>query len=302
MLARGFGYADIRQAIPATAETLYDVASVTKPISAVLAMRLVERGAIELDRPMAEYSPWRDFCSAFSRQPSIFARDLACEPAVHTLRHLLSHTATGTPGQHFSYNPILYSWASRPIMAALERDFSSLVRQHILEPVGMHDSARRHRGLALPPELAKRLARPYRTDGPNGPVPADGPAGQGDGAAGGIVSTVLDLARFDIALDQARLISAESRTIMMRATSTPDGTSVPYGIGFYVQQHDGHELVWHSGWWEHAYSALYLKVPDKKLTFIALANSEGIWWGNPLAEAAVEEAPFAQVFLQHFVD
>ena len=302
VLARGFGFADIEQAIPATADTPYDIASVTKPISAVLALRLVELGAIDLDRPIGTYSDWADFCSAFSGQPSIFARDLACDPPVHTLRHLLSHTATGAPGETFSYNPILFSWASRPIMAALEQDFSTLVDRHVFEPAGMHDSARRHRALELPAQLAARLAKPYRTDGPSGPVPAHDRGAQGDGAAGGVVSTVLDLARFDIALDQGRLISHESVANMMQPTRTPAGSTVPYGIGFYVQDFDGQTLVWHSGWWEHAYSALYLKVPSAKLTFIALANSEGIWWGNPLETAAVQRAPFAQTFFDHFLD
>jgi hypothetical protein len=58
--------------------------------------------------------------------------------------------------------------------------------------------------------------------------------------------------------------------------------------------------VWHSGWWEKAYSALYLKVPERGLTLIALANSDGLWWGNPLDEAHVERAPIAQAFLEAF--
>ncbi len=302
VLARGFGFADIELAIPATADTPYDIASVTKPLSAVLALRLVELGAIDLDRPIGTYSDWADFCSAFSRQPSIFARNLECDPPVHTLRHLLSHTATGVPGEAFSYNPILFSWASRPIMAALEQDFSSLVERHVFEPAGMRDSARRHRALELPPPFAARLAKPYRTDSPSGPVPTGDRGAQGDGAAGGVVSTVLDLARFDIALDEGQLISPETAASMMQPTKTPDGSSFPYSIGFYVQDHDGQKLVWHSGWWEHAYSALYLKVPSAKLTFIALANSEGIWWGNPLEVAAVERAPFAHTFFDHFLD
>jgi CubicO group peptidase (beta-lactamase class C family) len=113
---------------------------------------------------------------------------------------------------------------------------------------------------------------------------------------------VLDLARFDVALDAGLLISAESRTGMMTPTRTNDGKAAPYGLGWYVQVYGGHALVWHSGWWEDAYSALYLKIPALNLTFIVLANSEGIWWGNPLDQAAVERSQFAQAFLSAFVD
>ena len=105
VLAAGLGLADIGQGIAATAETPYDIASVAKPISAAVALRLVEDGLVDLDKPIAEYSEWQDFCSRFSEQPSIFARDLRCQPPVHTIRHLLSHTAVGTPGSPVFIQP-----------------------------------------------------------------------------------------------------------------------------------------------------------------------------------------------------
>ena len=56
VLALGLGHADAEQRIPATAETPYDIASVAKPLSAVVALRLVEEGVLDLDRPMEEYA------------------------------------------------------------------------------------------------------------------------------------------------------------------------------------------------------------------------------------------------------
>ncbi len=302
IVSAGLGYANVEGRTPATADTPYDIASVAKPISAVVALRLVEEGILDLDRPIAEYSGWQDFCEGFSRQPSIFAQDLRCEPPNHTLRQLLSHTATGTPGSLFSYNPILYSWGSRPIMAAAEAQFSDLVEQYVFRAVDMRRSARKYRDLPLREDLAAREALPYQLndDGVASPSPPRGP--QGDGAAGGVVSTVLDLAKFDIALDNGTLISAESRSQIMTPTPLSDGGTAPYGLGFYVQEYEGLTLVWHSGWWEDAYSALYLKVPEQDITLILLANSEGIWWGNPLDQAAVEESEFAQAFLAAFVE
>src|SRR5262245_26332203 len=58
LLARGYGFADVENEIPATAETPYHIASVTKTISAVTALRLAERGAIDLDRPMSASAEW----------------------------------------------------------------------------------------------------------------------------------------------------------------------------------------------------------------------------------------------------
>ena len=79
-----------------------------------------------------------------------------------------------------------------------------------------------------------------------------------------------------------------------------DGTPLAYGLGWFVQEHAGRRLVWHAGWWPQAYSALYLKLPDEGLTMIVLANSEGMWWGNPLDAATVERSAFARAFLEAF--
>jgi CubicO group peptidase (beta-lactamase class C family) len=301
VLALGLGYSDLERGIPATAETPYNIASVTKPLSAVAALRLVEKGVLDLDRPMADYSEWAEFCTEFSQQPSIFARELRCQPAVHTLRHLLSHTATATPGTRFSYNPVLYSWASRPIAAAGGAAFSALVDQYVFGPADMKRSARVYRDLPLREDLAERLAPPHRVGASGALERAPMPPAQGDGAAGGVITSVLDLARFDVALDQGRLISAESRAAMMAPVRSSTGEALPYGLGWFVQEYQGHTLVWHSGWWDDAYSALYLKIPELNLSFILLANSEGVWWDNPLDRAEVQRSRFVQAFLRAFV-
>lgn len=302
VFAGGLGHADLEHGTLATAETPYNIASVAKPISAVVALRLVEQGTLDLDRPLASYSGWVEFCTEFSHQPSIFAEDLRCEPASHTLRQLLSHTAAQQPGTRFSYNPVLYSWASRPIMAAAGVPFSALVERYVFGPARMSRSARIHRDLPLRANLAQLLAPPYRVDSSGAIQRAPEPSPQGDGAAGGVIATVLDLARFDLALDEGKLISPASRAEMMTPLRSTAGDEFPYGLGWFVQQYQRHTVAWHSGWWPEAYSALYLKVPDLKLTFIILANSEGIWWHNPLDQASVERSAFAQAFFQAFLE
>jgi CubicO group peptidase (beta-lactamase class C family) len=156
--------------------------------------------------------------------------------------------------------------------------------------------------LPLRDDLAASLAPPHRIGSSGAIERAPLPPPQGDGAAGGVVSTVVDLARFDIALDQGTLLSAESRAAMMTPTRSSTGELLPYGIGWFIEEYRGHTLVWHSGWWEDAYSALYLKIPALQLTFIVLANSEGVWWENPLDRAAVRESEFAQAFFRAFLN
>ena len=298
VLKRGFGLANREKRVPATPDTPYNVASVSKPISAVVALRLVEEGKLDLDRLLKANEDFAGFCDEFRLQESIFARDLRCGEL--TLRHVLSHTVNGPPGEQFSYNPVVYSMGSRPMAAAGGKPFSTLVEEYVFRPAGMTRSARINRNLPLRPDLARVLAPPYHVDGKGRVVPSPPLAPQGDGAGGGVISTVVDLAKFDVALDAGKLVSARSRERMMAPARSAAGAVLPYGIGFFVQEHRGRTLVWHSGWWEKAYSAIYLKVPEEKLTLILLANSEGLWWNNPLDTAEIEKSPFAAAFLEHF--
>ena len=300
VLSRGYGWADVEARRPVTEHTPFDIASVTKTIAGVTAMRLVERGVLDLDRPMSSFANWAEFCAAAKAEaPRIFFADYDCSPGV-TLRHVLTMQMNGTAGERFYYNPISFSWASRPIMQVTGRAFSDVVAEEVFAPAGMTESARKHRRLPLRADLAEALALPYHVDSTGALVRSDPPGPQGDGAAGGVISTVADLARFDIALDAGRLIADSSKAEMWRPGRSPSGATLPYGIGWFVEQVDGRRVVWHSGWWEKQYSALYLKLPDEGLTLILLANSEGVRWEKALDEAAIERSPFAAAFLRRF--
>lgn len=121
VFADGFGYADIENKIPATANTPYNIASLTKPFAAAVLMKLVETGRLNLDDEMAEILkhtvfPWGEgtihgaskMCKKIkelSKDPSfIFARllqDYRCDTERITVRHHLTHTAQGVPGEAY---------------------------------------------------------------------------------------------------------------------------------------------------------------------------------------------------------
>lgn len=301
IISTGLGVTDITTQRPVTNTTPFDIASVTKPLSAVFILQLVEQGVIDLDQPIAEYSKWPDFCRAFSKQPSIFAKHLDCQQKTHSLRHMLTHTAENIPGQRFSYNPVVFSWASRPVMARLNQSFSHAFREHIIKPLALKNTARRHRNLPLPQHINQHLAQPHRL-GKNGNLQLAPPLEkQGDGAAGGVVASVDDLATFDIALNAGQLLEPETQALMFQPYRNHLNQPQPYAIGWYVERFKGLQLYWHSGLWDHAYSALYLKVPEHNLSLILLANSQGMWWKNPLDKAEVYRSAFAQLFFKHFL-
>ena len=297
LAARGYGYANLRTRTPVTPETPFNIASVTKPISAVVALALVERSLLDLDRPMQRYAGFISFCSDVRQAGGMFFSDFQCESDRLTLRHVLSMTANGTPGTRFWYNPPVYSWGSRPIAEVAGRSFSDLTVELVFRPAGMTRSARIHRRLPLRADLVSELARPYRADSTGGWTEAPEPGPQGDGAAGGVISTATDLARFDIALMQNRLISESSRQLLWRSGQAPDGTRLPYGLGWFLGELKGEPVAWHTGLWEGAYSALYLKLLRRGYTLILLANGDALQWPTRFDEAAIERSPFAQAFV-----
>lgn len=306
VFARGFGFADVERRIPVTPETPFNVASVSKPISAVVALRLVQDGILDLDRPMRRYEGFAEFCDATRTEGGIFFRDFACANDRLTLRHVLSMSANGDrPGERFWYNPPAYSWASRPMAEVAGRTFSELVDSLVFRPAGMSNAARTNRRLAPPPRIADALATPYHIDSVGRVMKSDPPPPQGDGAAGGVLASAMDLARFDIALTNDRLLTPASRAALWSPMRTPAGGSLPYGLGWFLGTYQGQRVAWHTGLWEGRYSALYLKtLRDRRadrVTLILLANSDALQWETRFDEAAIERSPFATAFLDAFL-
>ncbi len=304
LVARGFGLADVERGIAVTPTTPFNIASVSKPISAVVALRLAKDGVLDLERPMRRYRDFTEFCDATRESGGIFFADFACTDDRLTLRHVLSMEANGEAGTRFWYNPPSYSWASRPMAEVTGRPFSFLVDSLVLRPAGMTHAARTNRNLPLPPAIAASLALPYHLDSAGRVVRSDPPPPQGDGAAGGVIASAMDLAAFDVALTQGRLLPPAWRAQLWSSPRAPDGRALPYGLGWFLGELHGRRVAWHTGLWDGQYSALYLKVLDDRLgaslTLILLANSDGLQWPSELDEAAIERSPYAQAFMRTF--
>ena len=291
-----------------TPDTPFWIASVTKPLVAFLFLKLEDRGEVDLDETINEMPGWSGVCRWLSSSTIVFGENLRCDQPI-TIRNVLTHTVNGEPGTSFLYNPIMYSRLSRyleyvyghPISDAEGRHntMAKLLQEHVLGPAGMERT--------MASQWQREKAEVF-FDMSQGFEFRDGsylrkPHIERHLAGGaGVVSTVTDLARFDIALESGDIASESVMSQVFSPAVAPDGTTLPYAYGWYVQIHRGEKLIWHGGWDEHAgFSALYLKVPNRNLTFIGLANSEGMWWGNPLDKAQVENSPFASLFIEHFV-
>jgi CubicO group peptidase (beta-lactamase class C family) len=87
---------------------------------------------------------------------------------------------------------------------------------------------------------------------------------------------------------------------MYTPTISTRGKTLPYGLGWFVQEYKGIKMIWHYGHAPKAYSSLILKIPEKELTMILLANSDGASRGFNLGSGNVLNSPFALLFINLF--
>lgn len=280
----GFGLANIEHQIPARSDTVYRIASISKPIAATAVMQLVESGRVQLDDPIRAYVP------SFPEKGEL----------VITLRHLLTHTsgirhykpgemenhetfdtidaAIGifkddpllfAPGSQYSYSSYAYNLLAGVVERASGLTYEAYLRQRIFEPSGMTKTRLEH-----PQEIVAGRADQYVRAGANAWRNAPYADLSVKWAGGGIISTAEDLAKFHIALDQGRLLETASMAEMYRETTLTGGAISSYGLGWTIQR-DAEKHLWvaHSGGATGGTTYL-LRSSELKLAVIILCNVE----------------------------
>ena len=309
ILSRGYGSADPDREVPITPDTPFWIASVTKSFVGLAFLQLEMEGRIDLSDRAAGTPGFGGLCQWLVGSKLPFGRDLRCDAPI-TIRHILNHQVQGEPGASFSYNPIMYSRLSRYLEQKLGTGADAVEGRHnmlaqtidriILEPAGMTRTMSSQWDRTKPLvyfDMAYGFGIGNAGDWIARPRPKRHMAG-----GAGVVSTATDLAKYDVALDTGVIASSAIKDKLFAPARLNDGSVSPYAFGWYVQEYRGVRLIWHSGWDEEAgFSALYLKVPERNLTLILLANGEGLRWSNPLDRAEVEKSAFAAAFLERLV-
>ena len=296
--AQGFGWADRERGVPAGPETIYHLASLTKPFAATVLLQLVEEGRLDLDAPVAE-----------------FGVDLGGSDTVRVW-HLLSHTSSAPPGTRYRYDGYAFGELEKVIEGVTGRSFAAELTDRIIRPLQLQHTAPNPEdernalaasGIERAP-IVQSQAKGYAPawgrnvwpSGLFGPIrPMDHPTSFHPSA--GLVASAVDVAKFSIALDQGRLLSDSMRARAMTPVVAPSGDTLPYGLGWFVQEHSPVTLVWHYGHWFSS-SSLIVKVPERRLTFVLLANTDGLSRRRGLGDHGnVLRSPAAAAFLDAFV-
>lgn len=288
VLAEGYGLADVENGVPATAETIFRIASVSKPVTAVGAMRLVESGKLDLAAPIQKY------CPAFPKKPWTITtrqllahqsgiRDYRDDAETINTRHYTSLNQAlaqfandplefqpGTKMQYTSYGYIVLGCVME---GASEETYETYMKQAVFDPANM-TATRLDDVFAIIPHRAHgytfskdgHLQNAIFVDVSNKPP------------GSGINSSAHDMGNFVAALYDHRLLSDATLKTMLIASKTTDGKPTIYGAGFFVGgplgSYRGVSEAGHGGDQQGFSSVLYL-LPEKKFGVVVLTNLEG---------------------------
>ena len=280
-LLRGYGLADVEHRVPVTADTVFEIGSITKQFTATAVLMLVEEGKVALDDPIAKHlpgvpQPWSGITVRHLLNHSSGIQNYLTVSGLPDLTRLTHDQIAAVffdrlplefqPGETWSYSNSGYLLLGNVIEKASGRSYWDFLRERIFLPLGM-TATRSTDPAAIIPNRARgyewsrgRLERrPALTDSAYG--------------AGAIVSSARDMARWDLALRARRFLRPASYHEMWTPLRLAGGAWAPlnYGFGWTIDTWRGRRVIGHSGG-TPGFSSVIDRFPDDDLTVILLTN------------------------------
>src|SRR5579863_10202786 len=257
----GFGLADAENNAPASEHTLFRLASISKPLTATAAMQLWERGQLDLDAPVQKY------CPAFPQKSGpISTRQVMGHLAgirhyktgpddleVGNTKHFDNPIQAGLdffkndplvsdPGKQFHYSTQGYTLVGCVIEGASGAKYVDFVRQNVFVPAGMEHTQVDDRFAIIP-----YRTRFYQKTESGAVRNADFLDSSYKIPGGGWLSSTEDMARFEVAILNDKLIRRATRDLMWTALKPSDGSKDEYGLGWGNGNEDAIASVGHTG-------------------------------------------------------
>ncbi len=296
VFSEGYGFADLENDVPATAATVYRLASISKPVTAVLIMQLAERGELDLDADVSTLVPewpkkqWPVTCrqllahlggvrhyKRFEGESTRRYRD-----QVLALKRFSADPLLHEPGTEYTYSTFGFNLLAAVVETRHQLTFGEAVRELIAGPAHaptLQDDDQRRlikwraqgyvlRGTRL--QNSKLMDSSYKLGG------------------GGLCASAPDLARFAQALMDNRLLGPDTRKAMWTEQHTTAGKPVGYALGFGVRQVRGKRVVQHGGA-QSRVSTMLCMLPDEQVAVVIMANLEGLRFGELAQQIAFSQ-------------
>jgi len=285
----GFGMADLENFVPATSQTLYRLASISKPITATATMLLWQQHKIDLDAPVQKYCPSfpqknatittrqvlghlggiRHYKSA-SQDDLEVGNTRHFDDTIHSgLKFFADDALVDKPGKAFHYSTQGFTLVGCALEGASGEKYVEYVQKNVFHPAGMLHTRTDDRFAIIP-----YRTRFYQKDKSGEIKNAEFLDSSYKVAGGGWLSSADDMARFEVALLNDRLLRRSTRDLMWTSLQTSDGKGTDYALGWGTGKALGTPDVGHGGG-QQGTSTFIMMVPERKAGVVVLMNIEG---------------------------
>ena len=280
---KSYGYADLEHKIPATPDTRYRLASISKPITAIGILKLMQEGKLRLDDEVQKYVPYfprkrwpvtirhlLGHLSGISHyrnydEEGHFKKHFTTEESIDVFKDwMLEHE----PGTKYNYTTYGFNLLGAVIEGASGKPYVEYMRENIWIPLGMNNTT-----MDIADDIIENRASGYRR--------IDGEVKNCEFidissrfAGGGIRSTAVDLINLSMGLDKGKVISLENQMKMYTSMVTKEGRVTEYGMGWSVDFIQGFWNVSHGGG-QQGTSTYLLRFPGEKFAVAVMCNEEG---------------------------
>lgn len=285
----GFGGADLENLVPATSHTLYRLASISKSITATAALRLWQDGKLDLDAPVQKY------CPAFpQKEVPITTRELLghlggirhykegspddlesgntkhfLNPIQGGLDFFKDDPLVAKPGTEFHYSTQGFTLVGCAIEGASGEKYVDYVREHVLAPAGMTHTVVDDRFAIIP-----YRTRFYSKDKAGAITNADFLDSSYKIPGGGWLSSADDMAQFEVAMLNDRIVARSTRDLMWTPLKPSDGKEDSYALGWGTGKDLGVLEVGHNGG-QQGTSTAFKIVAERRAGVVVLINLDG---------------------------
>jgi CubicO group peptidase (beta-lactamase class C family) len=284
----GFGMADLENSVPATERTLYRLASISKSLTAIGAMQLVERGKLDLDAPVQKY------CPAFPQKDTpITTREVLGhlggirhyregpndveigntkhfdKPIEAGLNFFKDDPLVAKPGTEFHYSTQGFTVVGCVIEGASGKSYIDYIREQVFTPAQMSVTQPDQRFSIIP-----YRTRFYQLNKAGIVENADFLDSSYKIPGGGFISSVEDMARLEVAILHDKLIRRPTRDLMWTPLKPSNGGEDNYGLGWDTGKIDGIFYAGHNGG-QQGTSTAFRIAPAQQAGVVVLTNLEG---------------------------
>jgi len=279
--AEGYGMANLEHRVPVKPETVFHSGSMGKQFTAMAVMTLVEEGRLALDDPVSKYldapASWKGITvrhllthtSGLGEYPEDFPmqKDVTED---ELLKIIMAQKLLSAPGEKWAYSGPGYVTLGVLIHRVSGQFYGDLLAERVFRPLGMTRTRMDSEADIIPDRAAGYRMMNGEIKNQEWVAPSLRTT-----ADGGLLFSVVDLAKWDEGLEAGKIVSKASYDAMWSPVKLNDGSTAPYGFGWGIHQAaNGHRLIEHGGEFR-GFTTYIVRYPDDRLTVAVLCNMAG---------------------------